>query len=139
MFRILLGLVTATLCALAVSFAAGCILGIYASGSELNSIWVLGAAVAWGASLFLIPAILLLTVPLHRLAIKLSRVRATDYAVVGGLVGILTLLLALTGLGGFLEFPGPMMKPALVIAPLLGAVTALGFWIVTRPDQVASA
>lgn len=146
MTRLVMGMVVAVACSLTVAFLAGCVLvtaltANYPSGGmadDLGSIFVFGALVAWGASLFMVPAILILSVPLHRLAIRLGRVRGRDYAVVGALVGMCVYLaVQLAGrmklLG--LEFPGQMAIPALVIAPLLGAAAALGFWAVTRPDK----
>lgn len=145
MTRLVLGMVVAVACSLIVAFLAGCVLVTALTvnyptggGDDLGSIFVFGALVAWGASLFTVPAILILLVPLHRLAIRLGRVRGRDYAVAGALVGMCVYLaVQLAGriklLG--LEFPGQMAIPALVIAPLLGAVAALGFWVVTRPDK----
>ena len=135
-------MVVAVTCSLTIAFLAGCVLvtalaANYPTGGvadDLSSIFVFGALLAWGALLFAAPAILILSVPLHRLAIRLGRVRGRDYAVAGALVGMgVYLAVQLAGrmklLG--LEFPG------LVIAPLLGTVAALGFWTVTRPDKAA--
>lgn len=144
MSRLVLGMVVAAVCALAVAFLAGCVLVTALTAQypadDPGSVFVYGALVAWGASLFLVPAIFILSVPLHRVAIKLGRVRGREYAVAGALVGICVYLLVQFGarmklLG--LAFPGQMAIPALVIAPLLGAAAALGFWVVTRPDKAA--
>jgi hypothetical protein len=134
MFRLVLGLVVAIICALATAYVAGFIFFAFALGGQAD--WKYGALVAWGASFFLTPAILILTIPLHRLAIKLRRVQRREYAFVGALVGMCVFLAVqlLTSIKA-LEFPGQMIMPALVIAPLLGAAAALGFWIVTRPDH----
>ena len=140
-------MVAALAISLVVAFLSGCVLVMTLAAhhptgmaDDLDSIFVFGALVAWGASLFLVPAILVLSVPLNRLAIKLVRVRGSDYAVAGALTGISVYMVVqlATRMKFFgLAFPGQMAIPALVIAPLLGAAAALGFWAVIRPDKAA--
>ena len=143
--RMLIGMVTAFASSIAVAFLSGFIIGFMISAQDsaqgsydLGFAFFFATMTAWGSSIFLAPAILVLSVPLHRLAIKLERMRGREYAVAGALVGMCVYLLVQLGarmklLG--LTFPGQMAIPALVIAPLLGAAAALGFWVVTRPDK----
>lgn len=102
----------------------------YARGSyDLNFALFFASLTAWSSSILSASAILILSVPLHQLAIRLGRVRGRDYAVVGAFVGV--------GVCLAVQIPGQMAIPALVIAPLMGAAAALGFWAVTRPDKAA--
>ena len=143
--RLLTGIVSAFASAMVTAFLSGFIVGLIISYQDStqnyygeNFAFFFAVTTTWGSSIFLTPAILILSVPLHRLAIRLGRVRGRDYAVAGALVGMgVYLAVQLAGrmklLG--LEFPGQMAIPALVIAPLLGTVAALGLWTVTRPDK----
>lgn len=136
MFRLVLGVAVAMTCALAVSYVAGCILAVFARG---EADWRDGALIAWGASLFVIPSIVVLTVPLHWLAIKLRRTRGNEYALVGALVGIGTFLIVqLLASRTVLEFPEQMLIPGYAIAPLVGAAASGTFWAVVRPDRSPS-
>ncbi|NUT00685.1 MAG: hypothetical protein HOP96_06895 [Sphingomonas sp.] len=140
MFKILLGLVLAIFCALIAAVAAGFIVGMVVLGfgwtDPGNSLFY-GAAFAWTASYVVVPAILVFTLPLHWLAIRLGRVRRGDYAAGGALFAISMLLIVLLTSGRLFTIPEQLVKPSLVIAPMLGAVAALAFWAVTRPDRAA--
>jgi hypothetical protein len=134
MIRSALGLLAAMASALAVAFAGGCILGILVWGKETD--WRDGALVAWGASFFLVPSILVLTMPLHRLACNLRRTRGTNYALVGAVVGTgVFFAVQLLASAKALDFPGQMRMPGLAIAPTMGAAASLTFWGITRPDR----
>lgn len=148
MIKLVLGMVVAAACSLAVAYLAGCVLIAavtvrYPAGvaDETDSIFVICAVIASGASFFLVPAILILSIPLHLLATKLGLVRGRDYAIAGAIVGLCVYLgvqLAAQTTLPVLEIPEPMAIPALFIAPMLGAAAALGFWIVSRPDKATS-
>jgi hypothetical protein len=144
-FKLSLALIMSFIFAICFAFLMSGLIGFYLpdhSGStfsgKFESAIFFAKFSTWGSSLFLGPSILLLSVPLHHLASKLGRVRGSEYAVAGAVVG--TLLYALVRIGAHtellgLDFPEQMAVPALVIAPVIGAAAALGFWIVLRPDK----
>ena len=131
------------------SFLMGCIfVAVIASEHRHNTPFDLQTALdgfsiafdfAYFSSFLILPAIFILSAPLHRLALRIGRSRGQDYAVVGTFVGeavclaVETVSQQLTGC----DILGPMGNPALVIAPLLGAIAALAFWVVSRPDKQA--
>lgn len=144
-FVILIGTIFAFSSSIAASFLSSFIVGFIVSHQfsdqfsySVNFAFFFASLTAWSSSILSASAILILSVPLHRLAIRLGRVSGKDYAVVGALVGMCVYFAVQLGarmklLG--LAFPGQMAIPALFIAPLMGAAAALGFWAVTRPDK----
>ncbi len=129
-----MGMVTAFAGSIAASFLSSFIIGFMisdqpsAQGSyDVGFALFFASLTAWSSSVISAPAILILSVPLHRLAIRLGRASGRDYAIVGAFVGV--------GVCLVVQIPGQMAIPALFIAPLMGAAAALGFWTVTRPDK----
>jgi hypothetical protein len=146
--RILTGMVAAFASSIAAAFLSGFGFGFMISAQDsaqgsydVDFAFFIAISTAWFSSIFFAPAILVLSAPLHLLAIRLRRVSGREYAFAGALVGMSVYLAVQLGariklLG--LTFPGQMAIPALVIAPMLGATAALGFWAVIRPDKATS-
>lgn len=144
LIKLLLEMAVAAICSLALAFLAGCLLAaVFADQHRINAadgsgVLLFGEIFAWGASLFTLPAILILSIPLHLVADMQGLVRGRNYAGAGALIAVAVFLaIQLIARITLLDFaiPPQMAVPAFSIAPLLGAAAGLGFWAVVRPDK----
>jgi hypothetical protein len=99
----------------------------------------LAMVAAWGGLFGLLfggPAAVLLGLPAHHFLLRMGKKHALFYALAGAIVGLPTAIAIFLWSSGLPMGAGGWLV-ALAIGALIGALSALLFWLIRRPDRDA--